>query len=246
VRSRYALVLALLKSNTRLAVQSALDHILAMLHLCREDVQGVRKRAPALFLRLGKDQECYDFLKWWATTGQETDYDWQKIDLGYLDVKDADAFEDVTLYTGEYYSLSHSVSLTLIKFRILQDLKNLQGSTLVGQAAPLPQEILDNIRANLVGNIVAGKREIMDSNYLGPIIKKMESQVRRMYKAVDMRNEHFWHALIHPGDNLTAPPPQYIMGPWEEMQMVLQYSYASWCETPGAIDWIHGLRKSDQ
>jgi hypothetical protein len=31
-----------------------------MLRLCRRDTLEVRDHNPALFLRLGKDQECYD------------------------------------------------------------------------------------------------------------------------------------------------------------------------------------------
>ncbi|KAK9350208.1 hypothetical protein V1523DRAFT_355784 [Lipomyces doorenjongii] len=238
MQSRYALVETLLKVKTRPAVQSALDHIMGMLRLCRGDNQGVRDVVPALLLRLGKDQECYDFLKWWVTTGQERDYDWGDMDLGYLDVKDADVFEDVDLYTREHYSLSHAVSVTLIKIRILHDLRNLQGSTVVGETALFPQEILDNIRGKLVSTIVAGNKEVMDGKDQGPAIERLESQVAQLYKAVKKSNKHFWPALIRPGNNLMARPHYYSHGTPEEMRLVLQYSYDSWIETPGAIDLI--------
>ncbi|KAK9357141.1 hypothetical protein V1504DRAFT_494618 [Lipomyces starkeyi] len=227
MQSRCALVESLLKVKTRPAVQSA-----------STISWGVRDVVPALFLRLGKDQECYDFLKWWATTGEERDYDWGDMDLGYLDVKDADVFENVDLYTREHYSLSHAVSVTLIKIRILHDLRNLQGSTVVGETAPFPQEILDYIRGKLVSTIVAGKKEIMDAKDQGPAIERLESQVAHLCKAVMKSNKYFWPALISPGNNLKARPQTYSHGTPEEMRLVLQYSYDSWLETPGAINLI--------
>lgn len=73
---------------------------------------GVRDVAPALDLRLGKDQECYDFCKWWATTGQEGNYDSGNLDNPYLDVKNADVFEPLPEnLVGKWPSLSHSVAI---------------------------------------------------------------------------------------------------------------------------------------
>jgi hypothetical protein len=63
MRARYALIESLLKIKTSHAVQSALNHALDMLRLCRGDNIGVRDCIPAMFLRLGKDQACYDFIK---------------------------------------------------------------------------------------------------------------------------------------------------------------------------------------
>src|SRR4051794_23568030 len=121
MRARYGVVEALVKIQTFEAVQAALGHILEMLRLCRGDNMGVRDHAPALFLRLGKDQDCYDFCKWYATEGQRGDYDWGNMELGFLDVKNADTFESPKLWTGEWTDLSHAVAVTLIKVRLLID-----------------------------------------------------------------------------------------------------------------------------
>src|SRR5204863_8640658 len=132
MRRRYALVGALLKVKTPEAVAAALQHLMDMLRLCRSDNMGVRDLVPALFLRLGKDQECYDFVKWYATTGQDSDYDWGDMSLPFLNVKDADVFEPVDVFTGRYIHLSHSVSVALIKVRLLLDVRGLQRPTAVG------------------------------------------------------------------------------------------------------------------
>ena len=62
--ARFALVEALLKINSVQAVTSALDHLLDMLQLCRGDNLSVRTVVPSLYIRLGRDQEAYDFCTW--------------------------------------------------------------------------------------------------------------------------------------------------------------------------------------
>lgn len=241
MRARYALIESLLKIQTSQAVQSALNHALDMLRLCRGDNIGVRDCIPAMFLRLGKDQACYDFIKWYFTTGQDPHYDWGDTDLPFLDVKDADSFESVELYTGTYADISFVVAVALIKFRLLLDIKALQNSTVLGEK--VPQELLDSIRGQLVSSIVAGNKDIMQNQDQTVLIKKLESQVEELFKAVNTSNKYFWPALLRPGSNLNARPQMYSKGTVEHMQLVLQYSYASWVETPGAIDMIKELSK---
>ncbi|KAI5357195.1 hypothetical protein Slin14017_G125160 [Septoria linicola] len=57
---------------------------------------GVRQLAPALMLQLGKDQEAYDFMKWYGTSGSDDHYDWSNMDLPFLDLQGEDAFEPLT------------------------------------------------------------------------------------------------------------------------------------------------------
>ena len=64
-----------MKIKNYAAVEAAHDHVMDILRLNHSDNMGVRDMVPSLKLRLGRDQECYDFCKWWATTGQEGDYD---------------------------------------------------------------------------------------------------------------------------------------------------------------------------
>jgi hypothetical protein len=243
MRSRFALVEALLKVKTPDAVDAALQHLMDMLRLCRGDNMGVRDLVPALFLRLGKDQEGYDFVKWYATTGQDSHYDWGNMILPFLDVKDADVFEPVDVFTRKYLALSHTVSVTLLKIRLLLDVRALQNSTAMGEK--LPQEALDNIPDQLLSTIFAKNKDIMESKGQSALIENLESQVKKLYTAVKRESEYFWSALLQPGPHLTARPAAYSPGSMEHMQLVLQYNYDSWVETPGAIDVIRDLVEKD-
>ena len=243
MRSRYALVEALLKVKTPDAVDAAFKHLMDMLRLCRSDNMGVRDLVPALFLRLGKDQECYDFVKWYATTGQDSHYDWGNMNLPFLDIKGADVFEPVDVFTGKYLALSQTVSVTLLKIRLLMDVRNLQNSTAMGEK--LAQEALDSIRGQLVSTILAKNKDIVESKDQTALVGKLESQVKKLYTAVKRESEYFWPALLQPGAHLRARPAAYSHGSLEQMQLVLQYNYDSWVETPGAIDVVRDLVKKD-
>ncbi|KAK5737670.1 hypothetical protein LTR17_006532 [Elasticomyces elasticus] len=75
MRARYGVVEALMKIKTREAVQANLDHLLDMLRLCRGDNMGVRSLVPALYIRLGRDQDAYDFVRWYKKVDEDGDYD---------------------------------------------------------------------------------------------------------------------------------------------------------------------------
>ena len=64
MRARCGVIKALDSLGTRISLEAAIDHILGCLTLCPTDKMGVRDFAPAMMLRIGQDQECYDFIKW--------------------------------------------------------------------------------------------------------------------------------------------------------------------------------------
>lgn len=241
MRARYGVVDAQLKINTRQAVETALDHMLDMLRLCRGDNMGLRDIVPALFLRLSRDQECYDFCKWWETTGSEDNYDFGDTSLPYLDIKNADVFEPVDPFIGRYPSLSRTIAITLLKIRLLMDLQTLERAK--QQAGPyVPQEILDTIRKHAVSSAIAGSWGILDCDQT-PHINVLEEQVIQLFETVNESNKHFWPAMLEPGENLTTRPQYYSQGGRQEMQLKLQYWYNAWVETPGAIGVIEELSK---
>ncbi|MCJ1261980.1 hypothetical protein MMC22_001849 [Lobaria immixta] len=214
MRARYALVEAIVKVRTYDAVVAALDHVMDCLRLCRGDNMGVRDMAPAMLLRLGRDQECYDFVKWWATTRQRGNYDWGNMDEPYLDIKNADVLEPQQYLCRKYMSLAYLVSISLLKIKLLLA-----------------------VRAGSGG--VAGDGE----TELGKVVKVLKSHVHDLYQAVEEGNPHFWGALISPGRNLGARLDFFTFGGKEEMQMVLNRYYDAWKETPGAIEVVKAIRQ---
>ncbi|KAL9051209.1 MAG: hypothetical protein Q9206_004794 [Seirophora lacunosa] len=237
MRARFALVEAILKVKTFDAVKAAAEHIRDMLRLCRSDNMGVRDLLPALYLRLGRDQEAYDFIKWYETKGNESNYNWGDMDLPYLDVVNADVFESPKYLCGRYHDLANLVCVALLKIRLLLDLVALLNA---GCLAPkLPAELLDRVKYFIPStDPVRNNSKVMSSTDYTSLIVTLSSQVDQIYVTVAKINKYFWPALLNPGTHLTARPSMYSEGSKEDMQLKLQYCYDAWKETPGSIDFI--------
>ncbi|CAG8947970.1 unnamed protein product [Penicillium salamii] len=240
MRARLALVEAMEYVNHSQSVEARLDHFMDMLRLCRGDNMGVRDIVPGLMLRLNKDQECYDFIKWWQVVNEDSRYDWGDTDLPYLDVKNADVFEPVKAFCGSFPDLSHLTCLCLLKIKLLFEVMRLQQST-ASLGPVFPREILDLIQPSVPRSpVVCASHDIMsgDSDVRETMIDKLKAQINTIFSAVEKANEHFWPALIDPDLDLTESPQFYSRGSVEEMFLVLRYNHDAWLETPGAIDFI--------
>jgi hypothetical protein len=227
MRARYAAFEALQKIPGRESLQLQLCELQDMLRLCRGDNMGVRYQVPALLLRLNRDQECYDFLKWYQTTGQKPDYDWGNMELGFLDIKDADAFEelDKSNLAQKYIGLAFVASATILKIKLLLDLLRPDG-----------EEIASPVAKKIRLSLTADRRE--------ELIARLKSQVKTLYEATKRENEHYWPALIsNPEQHLTARPQLYSRGSKEDMQLSLQYTYFAWKETSGSLELIKVIRQ---
>lgn len=124
------------------------------------------------------------------------------------------------------------------------DVRALQNSSVIGNK--VPQEILDSVRGQLVsGSVVAENKSIMNAKDQAPLIETLERQVQDLYTAVKKLNQHFWPALLNPGKHLTARPEAYSHGSVAQMQLILQYSFDAWTETPGALDMVRELVGKD-
>ncbi|KAL8718587.1 MAG: hypothetical protein Q9225_004289 [Loekoesia sp. 1 TL-2023] len=236
--ARYTLVKAILEIKTFDAADSAAEHIRDMLRLCRSDHMGFRDLLPALYLRLGRDQEAYDSIKWYETTDDSSIYDWDDMDLPYLDIVNADVFESPQYLGEKYPSLANLVCVDLLKVKMLLDLKNLQKSAFLKDTR-LPQELIDRIRYFIpLSNIIRNNAKIMSTTNYHPRMRELFGQAGFLYETVNLFNPHFWPALVDPETHLQARPDTCSTGSKQEMQMVLQHCFDSWNETPEAIDFI--------
>lgn len=246
MRARFELVDAMLhhfgSAGGRVdVVQAALDHLLDMLRLCRSDNMGVRDMIPALYIRLRREQAAYDFMKWYATTGQDPRYNWGDMDLPFLDIKDGDVFESPAgMWTDEWLDLSHSSAVVLVKVRVLLDLQAVQNA-LCALGGNVPQEV---IRRRLVGTIVESRPEVLrgDMEEIARFLEKIKGQVKQLCVAIDKYNPHFWPLMFNnPAASIAVKPVAYSPGTQEEACLMLSYNFAAWVETTGAIDMIKTL-----
>ncbi|KAJ4118960.1 hypothetical protein NW768_010703 [Fusarium equiseti] len=241
--ARFDMMSAILNVRTGEAVEAALGHALEMLRLCRGDNQGVRSYVPALYLRLGSDQEAYEFIKWHATVPDDK-YEWSNPDLPYLDLHDQDAFEPV-FDEPRFYNVTFTVALTLIKIRLMKDLEFLQdflqkNPDASGEArrAHLEEEAMSDILLKRTQNIA-------HNNYK-ELIAQLKSQIKQLYEKVKKDNTHFWPGVQNPMLYAYDVPIIYIPGSREEAVLIFRQSWYSWAETEPAITYIRGIISQDR
>ncbi|PHH77133.1 hypothetical protein CDD80_901 [Ophiocordyceps camponoti-rufipedis] len=255
MRARFGVVDALLRNYGRVGgsadvVQTALGHLLEMMTLCRSDNMGLRDLIPPLFIRLGRDQESYDFIKWYIHAQEDDTYDWGDMDLPFLDVKNADMLEapPKKWFVGEpWLQLTHAVSLLLIKLRIWLDLRAIRNlSWAVGGL--LPQELMDRIAVEIAGRIVLHRPDLRltDAEQMATLAKTLKSDIWDLYLAVDKYCEYFWDILLEdPDEAIESTPQLYSPGSEQEALLMGRFSIASWYETPGAVEVLRQVRDAD-
>lgn len=245
MRARWAVAhTTIAEFETADAVRASLGHLTDLLRLCYNDETGARWMVPALYLRLGRDQECYDFLKRWVDVGYGGDRVWEGMDEPRVEVRDTDVLESPEgMWTGRCITLCHAACVALIKVRMLLDLRNMQNANRAFHGA-IPQEIIDAIRVRaLVSSVVASRRDIV----LAPIertaelVRLVKSQIRMLFDAISEYNPCFWPKLVN--RTFAVRPLEHRPRSEEEADIMAMYNYGAWSETPGSIEVIRSIMK---
>lgn len=244
IKARFSLVRKLMKLNTYDGVKAALDHATGILQLCHLDHVGVRFIAPFLFIRLGKDQDSYDLIKSVASFGAEGLDDLEIV--SHLDLKGADVFEPVILFDKLYLYFQLAVPLMLIKIRLLNDVKMLQNSLFMYEM--LPPELVDRIRKEaIVTEVVSRRKDIYNSTNQKPLIEALEKEIWQLFVYINRNYPHFWPNILDPKDSFALKPDSRYKNESEEYsQMVVQYCYEAYAETPFAMEMVRDMADNDE
>lgn len=188
---------------------------------------------------MGRDQDCYDILKWWNTEAERTD-DWYESDDTYLDTKGADAVESVDYICRAYLSLSHMAAMMLVKVKLLLDLTAWRTS--VAESGSIPGDVLNIVQRHVVtSSIVASRKELRDGQHMRAMCEKGAAQTTAQYRAVHARNMHYWSAIEERGNLKGARSDSYAPG--SRMELLMEYSRDAWLETPGALAVVRRQEK---
>ncbi|KAI3319061.1 hypothetical protein HD806DRAFT_509922 [Xylariaceae sp. AK1471] len=241
MRARFALSKQLLLLGTLDGVHEGLEHMRDMLRLCRGDNMGLRSMVPAIMLRLDLDQECYDFIKWWATCDPDGTYDWGDMTLPYLNIRGADVLEDLGSLISRRPELNYVVALLLLKLKLLVDIRYLKITRKI-LAQRLPFELRDQIERNVIRSPLSAKLQKEPHESLIKVEGKLLNHIRQLGAALIETNGHFMFHLFEPDEALAAQPNAYSPGSWEDMALAMQNSYATWWETEGVLGLLNDAR----
>ncbi|ORY03678.1 hypothetical protein BCR34DRAFT_545017 [Clohesyomyces aquaticus] len=231
------LATAELELDTRLAVQSALGHVLAMTRNAKTSMLGTADLPIACFLRLGQDQEAYDYMKWWITTPETL---LRPPKQPYTAVKNEDGLESVDVFMGRCPSIAFMAALTLFKLRLLMDLQAIQRSR-QAVSSDLPQELLDEIRKNMVSSAIT--IDLIERDNHEEAISGLAKDIKTLYGAIRISNKQLWPGILHPTDDLIMNENIWGEESKREHGLALKHTYKAWVETPGAVDAIKALSK---
>eukprot|EP00644_Phytophthora_capsici_P001769 jgi/Phyca11/533490/estExt2_fgenesh1_pg.C_PHYCAscaffold_140070 len=201
MRAKLQMIRALSTIPCRLAIEAALTESLDCLRLCRGDNIGIRSIVPTYHLLLGQYQEAYDFIKWWATTGQEGDYNYGDTDLPYLDVHGADMTEELPDIRYEVFFMS---SLAYIKMMLAKGVQESTNAYKLADKASLPAVVSDSL-----GGFLAPKGLGKNLQELKQLHTKLTRQLHEAVRETHSQNKHFWGAMLDPTPVIQMPDPNY-------------------------------------
>ena len=125
-RSELALTLHELgmTNSSNYALELSLEHFLDLLWSCYGDSPHSLLKVPAIYIKLGRMQEAYDFLKWSNTKFLEKDYQKVFVNFKYggkwpdFYTAKQDVFEDLKVANYD-----HEMEMFLLKYKLLIDCK---------------------------------------------------------------------------------------------------------------------------
>ncbi|KAJ3026262.1 hypothetical protein HDV00_012087 [Rhizophlyctis rosea] len=218
------------------AFRSILETIERRNHL---DLYNMHAHLPFLCLRLNFDRACYGIVKWYAVAART--YDWVILpDDSFLTYiapgYPLNPFEDVE-FMDDGTDLNLLVAMTLVKLRMLLDMKDLVGgvstpSTTMSTAS-VPQ-------ITYRSSILAFTPSPLETIQSYPI----EQQVKALFDLVQRNNKHMWEVLLSPEEYLgwktEEGKPAPAVGTLEDARATLNRSFDAWRETVGALEWVRG------
>ena len=114
-------------SGPKPIIECGLAHYLDLLRLVHSDNQGLRNKVPFILLYLNREEDAYNFIKWWETIDPDGHYDWgepPKAKEGdWLYLTSQDVFEDlfsVAAKDDQYMNVTFLIALALIKSKIVE------------------------------------------------------------------------------------------------------------------------------
>lgn len=240
--TRLQLVKALVKVQNKEAIEAGLHHARAIQDLSHYDKIAVGKWIPALMLETARDQECYDFVKWWHFAEQDCHNDAHP-PTPFLTFKNHDVFEKVVFKQLSRTTIiphaTHMAALALIKTRVLVDLRKIKAGISSGFAK---SEVFDMCRGDFVSSITLARRtriqKIINNEELAAYILKLKGQLRELYELITERKRVFFSDLI--GVHALCPSrlnqAAACCTNCAELEELDQQSYRAWIETPGAME----------
>ena len=221
----FAWTLAEIRPLTRVAVQTQFGLFKAATMLNRSEAFGWSFIFPGLMLRLGKDQECVNFVKWWGTRSDGRHRPWQ---FFRREGWSADAMERCDFAHNPNWRLRDHprMAMILLKTRVMLALRAVATAAegLAGMILPeLVYEILPHVALMHVA---------LDAIQLGKWDSVLCNPVKRQECISDLEIQV---------EELAAQLEQGVPESFTRVCNVPDTLVEAWVETPGAVDYFRSV-----
>lgn len=219
---KYVMIMMAQQIPTQEAAEFCLLHCMSYFEIDRCDVRSVRDITASLLMRLRKDQECYDFIKWWMLSrpDEPLGYDHKQIVVNpplkstFLNLHNQDCTESLfSCCVGNHgLSLIHRVVLVILKFNLRVVLETLEKFKLfllgtharIGAKSPVLKlagctGVLQQINAYLPKSNAMPKRAvILQKGGFDIFLENINHQMYDMWNSADSYSPYTWLVLHNP------------------------------------------------
>ncbi|KAF3909404.1 hypothetical protein AA313_de0201512 [Arthrobotrys entomopaga] len=250
--SRLDLIAAYRALNSHPSVAKACNSAIGTHYLDRCDNVNIRSITTNLMIRTGCLQPAYDFLKWWLVNGE---YDCRaRPPVPFLNIRNANPFErcnqldnEILYGPGTLISLncelppaSLLLSLALIKFKIMADVKELRNAQILRER--LPFDIVYCIKDRVgCADIVRKRREIYNLDTVeeyDDVIAGLEEDLEAIFnRFVGLVRVGYRVCEALAARKFKASKPRNTRLK-RKISSMYGANVDAWHETPGALDWI--------
>ena len=230
-----------------------LSHHMELLRLIHGDNMGIRDKVPFILIELNRDNDAYNFVKWWLTIDPDGTYDWgnppDSEEGDWLYLKNQNIFENFgQFYSTKYISLAHLATLTLLKLRlsakmrfalVIKDALKTQiksASAELGMLNDVNNDYSGSISDIIVSYIDESETASIKSGDLSKEIKIQSKYSDILLKEMFSNNKMFLQSLVNP-DPMGQDrhyPSSHSRGSAEEAYLVMKDCYRLYKRTPMA------------
>ena len=222
--------------------EQVLEHNLEVMRMSHNE--GMHEQTVLLLLKMNRDEDAYNFIKWLAAIDPDGNYDWGMIPEStkggeWLYLEGQNRFEDlfkVGSRKQHLFPMNYLVALALIKFRILAEYQKRKmefeelEKTLLGTKYEFfvtHEPIIHVFKLNLFG-------------YCTKVFEEQEKHLENYLDLNDKRNPVLLKALVNPKPLMAQKFPIWTGtdGSPNEARYVMWGCLTLFQRTPGAIDKV--------
>lgn len=199
----------------------------------------MRDYLMSLYLRLDRDQQCYDFVKWWATH-REYRRDWEDVSLPFLNTHNANVFEPIEPFGDVIYDHWIMSALLLIKVRLLLQIKEYQKRNALLLKHKLPPELVRMVQRFTITSIVADNPDFKENADQSSLIEELETQIEDIKDHLHDDSRIDW-ARTMDGIRKSTPKPEKASDIVHQRLQVCLRNHTAFAESPEAMEMAASL-----